>query len=48
MGRMPAINKHGGRDRWGNFAPLPLYGGGLKVGRVTGQSSRDDGEPVTI
>lgn len=45
MGRTPAINKTGGRDHWGNLAPLLLYGGGLKMGRVVGQSSRDGGEP---
>ncbi|MBM3822727.1 MAG: DUF1501 domain-containing protein [Verrucomicrobia bacterium] len=47
MGRTPAINKHGGRDHWGNLAPLLLYGGGLKMGRVIGQSSRDGGEPAS-
>ena len=46
MGRTPAINKNGGRDHWGNLAPLLLYGGGLKMGRVIGQSSRDGGEPA--
>jgi hypothetical protein len=45
MGRTPAINKNGGRDHWGNLAPLMLYGGGLKMGRVIGRSSRDGGEP---
>ncbi len=45
MGRTPALNKDGGRDHWGNLAPLLLYGGGLKMGRVIGQSSRDGGEP---
>lgn len=47
MGRTPAINKNGGRDHWGNLAPLLLYGGGLKMGRVIGQSSRDGGEPAS-
>ena len=47
MGRTPAINKHGGRDHWGNLAPLLLYGGGLKMGQVLGQSSRDGGEPAS-
>jgi len=45
MGRTPQINKNGGRDHWGNLAPLLLYGGGLKMGQVIGQSSRDGGEP---
>ena len=52
MGRSPVINKAGGRDHWGNLAPLMLYGGGLKSGQVIGTSSRDGGqpasEPVTI
>jgi uncharacterized protein (DUF1501 family) len=47
MGRTPAINKDGGRDHWGNLAPLLLYGGGLKMGQVIGQSSRDGGEPAS-
>ena len=47
MGRTPSINKDGGRDHWGNLAPLLLYGGGLKMGQVIGQSSRDGGEPAS-
>ena len=45
MGRTPKINKGGGRDHWGNLAPLLLAGGGLKMGQVIGQSSRNGGEP---
>ena len=45
MGRTPKINKDGGRDHWGNLAALLLAGGGLNVGQVIGQSSRDGGEP---
>jgi hypothetical protein len=52
MGRTPRINKNGGRDHWGNLAPLLLAGGGLKMGQVIGQSDRIGGspasEPVTI
>ena len=52
MGRTPRINKRGGRDHWGKLAPLMLSGGGLQMGRVVGQSTRDAGEadttPVTI
>jgi hypothetical protein len=47
MGRTPRINKNGGRDHWGKLAPLLLYGGGLRGGRVIGQSTRDGGEPAT-
>ncbi|MEO2091930.1 MAG: DUF1501 domain-containing protein, partial [Gemmataceae bacterium] len=45
MGRTPKINKNGGRDHWGELAPLLLAGGGLKPGRVIGQSDRDAGRP---
>jgi uncharacterized protein (DUF1501 family) len=45
MGRTPRINKNGGRDHWGNLAPLLLAGGGLRMGQVIGQSNRDAGEP---
>jgi len=45
MGRTPRINARGGRDHWGRLAPLMIYGGGLKMGRVIGQSTRDGGEP---
>lgn len=47
MGRTPKINKNGGRDHWGNLAPLLLAGGGLKMGQIIGQSTRDGGEPAT-
>src|SRR4026209_761186 len=47
MGRTPRINKTGGRDHWGNLAPLLLAGGGLKPGQVIGQSTRDGAEPLT-
>lgn len=45
MGRTPQLNKNGGRDHWGNLAPLLLAGGRLKMGQVIGQSNRDAGEP---
>lgn len=52
MGRTPRVNKNGGRDHWGNLGPLMLYGGGLKMGQVVGQSARDGGtpssDPVTL
>jgi len=47
MGRSPRINNQGGRDHWGNLAPLLFAGGGLKMGQVVGQSTRDAGEPLT-
>ena len=47
MGRTPKINDRGGRDHWGRLAPLLIYGGGLRMGQVIGQSSRDAGEPAS-
>jgi hypothetical protein len=47
MGRSPRINNEGGRDHWGNLAPLLFAGGGLKMGQVVGQSTRDAGEPLS-
>jgi uncharacterized protein (DUF1501 family) len=45
MGRTPKINQKGGRDHWGNLAPLLLAGGGLRMGQVIGQSNRHAAEP---
>jgi hypothetical protein len=45
MGRTPKVNARGGRDHWGGLAPLLLYGGGLKMGQVIGNSNRDASEP---
>lgn len=47
MGRTPKINSKGGRDHWGNIAPLLLTGGGLNMGQVIGQSTKDAGAPAT-
>jgi uncharacterized protein (DUF1501 family) len=47
MGRTPRINFNGGRDHWGNLAPLLLAGGGLNRGHVIGQSTRDAGQPLS-
>ncbi|QDU25207.1 hypothetical protein ETAA8_02700 [Anatilimnocola aggregata] len=38
MGRTPRINNNGGRDHYGDLTPLLLFGGGLKMGQVIGQS----------
>lgn len=46
MGRSPRINAKGGRDHWGNLAPLMIYGGGLQMGQIIGRSSPDGGEPA--
>ena len=45
MGRSPRLNSEGGRDHWGNLAPLLLAGGGLRMGQVIGQSTRDGSQP---
>ena len=45
MGRTPKVNARGGRDHWGGLGPLLLYGGGLNMGQVIGQSTRDAGRP---
>ncbi len=47
MGRSPKLNKDGGRDHWGDLTALALYGGGLKMGQVIGQSDRTAGRPAT-
>jgi uncharacterized protein (DUF1501 family) len=47
MGRTPKVNGKGGRDHWGNLGPLLLSGGGLNMGKVIGQSTKDAGEPAT-
>jgi Protein of unknown function (DUF1501) len=47
MGRTPRINARGGRDHWGNLAPLMLFGAGMPRGAVIGQSSRDGGMPAS-
>ena len=47
FGRTPRINKNGGRDHWGNLCPVVFVGGGLPMGQVIGQSTRDGGEPAT-
>ncbi|HZZ81769.1 MAG TPA: DUF1501 domain-containing protein, partial [Gemmataceae bacterium] len=38
MGRTPRINRNGGRDHWGNLAPLLVSGGGLRMGACIGRS----------
>ncbi len=47
MGRTPRINRNGGRDHWGNLAPLLVSGGGLRMGQVIGRSTANGGEPAS-
>ena len=45
FGRTPRLGPQGGRDHWSRLTPAVLYGGGLKMGQVIGQSDRHAGEP---
>ncbi|MCE9533863.1 MAG: DUF1501 domain-containing protein [Planctomycetes bacterium] len=47
MGRTPKLQSDGGRNHWPHSAPLLLAGGGLRMGQVIGQSTRDAGRPAT-
>jgi uncharacterized protein (DUF1501 family) len=47
MGRTPRINNNGGRDHYGELTPLLVYGGGLKMGAVVGQSDSTASRPAT-
>ena len=47
FGRTPKVNKKGGRDHWARLCTLAFAGGGLEMGRVVGESTRDAGEPAT-
>ena len=47
MGRTPRINRGGGRDHWGNLAPLLVSGGGLRMGQVIGRSSANGGDAAS-
>jgi hypothetical protein len=47
MGRTPRLNASGGRDHWGDLAPLLLYGGGLPMGQVIGRSDREAARPAS-
>jgi uncharacterized protein (DUF1501 family) len=39
FGRTPKINKFAGRDHWAPLTSLVLFGGGLRMGQVVGESS---------
>jgi uncharacterized protein (DUF1501 family) len=47
MGRTPRLNGNGGRDHYGELTPLLLFGGGLRMGQVVGQSDRGAAKPAT-
>ena len=45
FGRTPLINQGGGRDHWGSVFSIALAGGGIKGGRVHGESDSIGGHP---
>ncbi len=47
MGRTPRLNNNGGRDHYGEVTPLLLFGGGLKMGQVIGQTDHHAAKSVT-
>jgi hypothetical protein len=47
MGRTPRLNNNGGREHYAELTPLLLFGGGLKMGQVIGQSDGQAGRAVT-
>jgi hypothetical protein len=47
MGRTPRLNNNGGRDHYGELTPLLLFGGGLKMGQVIGQSDGQAGRSLS-
>jgi hypothetical protein len=47
MGRTPRLNSNGGRDHYGELTPLLLFGGGLKMGQVIGQSDGQAGRAIS-
>jgi uncharacterized protein (DUF1501 family) len=46
IGRTPGLGPHAGRDHWGSIVPVALYGGGLTMGQVIGQSDRHAAYPA--
>jgi hypothetical protein len=47
MGRTPRLNDNGGREHYGELTPLLLFGGGLKMGQVIGQSDAQASRAAT-
>jgi uncharacterized protein (DUF1501 family) len=47
FGRTPRVNPRGGRDHWAGLSTLALAGGGLRVGRVVGRSTRGADAPAS-
>jgi uncharacterized protein (DUF1501 family) len=47
MGRTPRLNNNGGRDHYGEMTSLLLFGGGLQMGQVVGQSDSQAAKAIT-
>jgi hypothetical protein len=47
FGRTPRVNQGAGRDHWAPLSTLALYGGGLKMGQVVGESTAKAEVPKT-
>lgn len=46
FGRTPRINAKGGRDHWPNTQSVLVAGGGIRGGRVVGETDPQGGEPA--
>lgn len=47
MGRTPRLNNNGGRNHYGDQTALLLFGGGLKMGQVVGESDNQAARPAS-
>jgi uncharacterized protein (DUF1501 family) len=47
FGRTPLINKDAGRDHWPGAACVLFSGGGIRVGRMIGETDRHGAYPIT-
>jgi uncharacterized protein (DUF1501 family) len=47
FGRTPKINKDAGRDHWGRVMTSMFAGGGVKGGRVVGETDRIGADPIS-
>lgn len=48
FGRTPKVNKNAGRDHWAPLSTLALYGGGLRMGQVVGESMPKGDVPKSV
>jgi len=47
MGRSPRLTNTGGRGHYGDMTSLLLFGGGLKMGQIVGESDNQAAKPIT-